>query len=341
MFFLAGGLSEVAASLLVAPVEVVKARMQLGADPHRATGGLVGARSNFTSVPAGLAGVYRERGLRGLTAGWNAGLMMDMTYSATQFLLYETIKGRLRAARAAGGGGGGGVGGSGPGTTDEDGVYHLATSETLAAGCMAGGISALLTNPLDVITSRLMVQDHSNRYGGGMWEVARFTIREGPVAMWRGALPRAAQLAPMSAVAFSVYEAMKLYLGRDGAGGSGGDHHHLHHDGAVARGAGGGPAPHSVRAFASATAASEEEAAAWGKGLARPRAGGAAAYAAARQPVGRAGVRESGGSGSAAWGGGVAPAAAALDGVAGAWDGLLSRSPRWAALSLHDCAAGW
>jgi hypothetical protein len=211
VYFTAGGLSEVAASLLVAPVEVVKARLQLGVNPHRATGGLVGAATNFTSVPNALAGVYRERGLPGLVAGWNAGLAMDMSYSATQFMLYESVKARLVAARRR---------------DADDADAHPTTAETLGAGCVAGGIAAVVTNPLDVITSRLMVQDHSHRYGGGMWEVARQTVSEGPVAMWRGTLPRAAQLAPMSALSFAVYEAARLLLhdghSSSGSGGNGG-----------------------------------------------------------------------------------------------------------------------
>ena len=195
VFFAAGGLSELASSLLVVPMEVVKARLQLGENPSRATGGLVSATYNFRGIAEGFQGVYRERGFRGLTAGWNACLLLDMCYSATQFFVYEVTKAAWTSSR--------------------DGAAPT-TAQTLLSGSIAGGVAALVTNPLDVVTSRLMVQDHRNAYGGGsILRVLRATMAEAPIALWRGTLPRVAQLAPLSAVNFFVYEAVRKLL-KDG-----------------------------------------------------------------------------------------------------------------------------
>ena len=135
VYFAAGGLAELFSSLLVVPMEVVKARLQLGENPSRATGGLVSMTKNFAGIASAFRGVYGERGFRGLTAGWNACLLLDMSFSATQFFCYEMAK----RGFAAGGDG-----------------APLSVGQTLAAGALAGAVAAFATNPLDVVTSRLM-----------------------------------------------------------------------------------------------------------------------------------------------------------------------------------------
>ena len=45
-----------------------------------------------------------------------------------------------------------------------------------------------------------------------MWSVARKAVAEGPVALWRGALPRVAYMAPLTAISFTVYEAVRSVL---------------------------------------------------------------------------------------------------------------------------------
>jgi len=190
VFFIAGALSELSSSLVFVPFDVVKSRLQLGANPSRATGGLVAATTNYASLPAALAGIYREAGVRGLTAGWGAGLLLDSTFSGTQFLLYELAKRTVRRARRR----------------------DPTPAETLACGCLAGGLAAAVTNPLDVVASRLQCQDAARRYGINFATVLGATIREGPVALWRGSLPRVMQIAPLSALSFTVYEGMRRYL---------------------------------------------------------------------------------------------------------------------------------
>jgi len=190
VFFIAGGLSELASSLCFVPFDVVKSRLQLGDNPARATGGVVALERNYPSLHTALAGIYRESGIRGLTAGWSAGLALDMTFSGTQFLLYELSKRAVRRAKRR----------------------DPTAGETLACGCVSGGIAAGLTNPLDVIASRLQCQDDKRGYGSTFASVLRATLREGPIALWRGTLPRVAQIAPLSALSFTVYEGMRRYL---------------------------------------------------------------------------------------------------------------------------------
>lgn len=240
VYFTAGAMSELFASLVFVPLEVVKSRLQLGANPHRATGGIVASHTNFPSIRAALAGIYAERGMAGLTAGWKSGFVQDMCFSAVQFLVYERLKRYFEdrradvhaAARARARASGAsnlirradvehdmehkhahqlhsrsyGHGSERPHKP------QLSVHETLLAGSISGGLAAALTNPLDVVTSRLMVQDAKAGYGTGMVSVWNATLREGPTALWRGTIPRVAQTAPLSAIAFAVYEGMRSWF---------------------------------------------------------------------------------------------------------------------------------
>ena len=87
------------------------------------------------------------------------------------------------------------------------------SAEALGLGFVSGAAAAAVTNPIDVIAARMMVQDSRLRYGGSsLVAVARATLSEGTTAMWRGTLPRMAQLAPSSAVNLAVYEAARKWL---------------------------------------------------------------------------------------------------------------------------------
>jgi len=220
VFFCAGAASELFASLVFVPLEVVKSRMQLGENPNRATGGVVSSTTNFKTVREALVEIYKERGLTGLTAGWKSGFVQDIVFSATQFLFYENLKiWKLQSKRKE-------VRDVNETKTSTNNSRGVATDystslpyyDTLLCGCISGGIAAALTNPLDVLTSRLMVQDGRGGYGGsGVFTMLRAILtKEGPSALWRGTLPRVAQTAPLSAISFAVYEAMKAYLSKSG-----------------------------------------------------------------------------------------------------------------------------
>ena len=75
VYFVSGAASEVVASLFTLPLEVAKSRLQLGVSPHRATGGIIPQHENYASVRHALAGLYKDRGMRGLYAGWHSVLL--------------------------------------------------------------------------------------------------------------------------------------------------------------------------------------------------------------------------------------------------------------------------
>ena len=58
--FVAGGVAEFCSSILFVPFDVVRSRLQLGCNPHRATGGLVADTKNYPSIANALGSIWRR-----------------------------------------------------------------------------------------------------------------------------------------------------------------------------------------------------------------------------------------------------------------------------------------
>ena len=76
------------------------------------------------------------------------------------------------------------------------------------SGSAAGFVAAWVSNPLEVITSRLMTKDTLFRAVSSDWIPLFFTL-SGVRMMWRGAFARSSMMASHAAVTFTVYEYMK------------------------------------------------------------------------------------------------------------------------------------
>lgn len=172
--FAAGAASDLVSSLVYVPMEVVKCRLQLGRDPAAWTAGVVSAGQAYRGTAHALATIFRREGLRGLYAGFGACIVTDCAYSAAQFLVYEQVSpgprtrvhvGEHECARAASRQ----PNAASPLPPQLKGLFRhrtragvaeprLTTPAVLASGAGAGAVAAALTNPLDVITTRLMIQ---------------------------------------------------------------------------------------------------------------------------------------------------------------------------------------
>lgn len=89
-------------------------------------------------------------------------------------------------------------------------------------GALAGGIAAAVTNPLDVVKTRLQTQPGGvERMYTGVFDCMRRVVREeGWGALGRGVGARVAWVAPSSAIVLAVFEATGRALG-GGEGASG------------------------------------------------------------------------------------------------------------------------
>jgi hypothetical protein len=89
--------------------------------------------------------------------------------------------------------------------------------DTMVAGAVAGGIGSYVTNPLDVLKTRL--QTDSSLYKGSIVMCARATMKEGgAMAFLRGSVPRLLHKIPANGAFFLFYEFFGRLLHVEGVG---------------------------------------------------------------------------------------------------------------------------
>lgn len=77
--------------------------------------------------------------------------------------------------------------------------------ETVAVGALSGGLAAVVTTPFDVMKTRMMTAPQGMRMS---MSVVAFSIlrNEGPLGLFKGAVPRFFWIAPLGAMNFAGYE---------------------------------------------------------------------------------------------------------------------------------------
>ncbi|PIN16741.1 Mitochondrial carrier protein PET8 [Handroanthus impetiginosus] len=150
------------------PCEVLKQRLQAGL---------------FNNVGEAIVGTWQQDGLRGFFRGTGATLFREVPFYVAGMGLYAESK---KAAQKLLG-------------------RELEPWETIAVGALSGGLSAVLTTPLDVIKTRMMTAPPGRPITLSM---VAFSIlhHEGPLGLFKGAVPRFFWIAPLGAMNFAGYE---------------------------------------------------------------------------------------------------------------------------------------
>ena len=155
-------ISEVIACTVRVPVEVIKQRMQVGIYKNK----------NFLSV---LYKIIRSEGGFGLYRGFTATIQREIPFAAIQFPIYEGLKKKFAG---------------------DDRIWMA------LCGSVAGGLTALITTPLDVLKTRTMLNIHHDERPSlkNIW-------REGNIkSLFSGAVPRVLWVSIGGFVFFGVYE---------------------------------------------------------------------------------------------------------------------------------------
>lgn len=127
----AASCGEVASCIIRVPTEVVKQRAQ--------------AMKHHSSLSAfkEILSARHEGRIAGLYRGFGITLMREIPFTMIQFPLYEAMK-RWRARRT--------------------GKTKVNAFEAGVCGCIAGGIGAAFTTPLDVLKTRIMLNKEVGRF---------------------------------------------------------------------------------------------------------------------------------------------------------------------------------
>lgn len=162
------------------PMDTVKQRRQLHVHAYRGT---------LHCLKRMLA----TEGMRGLYAGYTTTLAMNVPYHALYFNTYELARRRL---------------------VDPEAQTYSASHHMMAGGA-AGVVAAALTNPLDVVRTRLQTQgDLAPQYHtrGLIVTMKRLWLEEGMRGLTRGLLPRMIFHSTSAAILWTSYEYFKYLL---------------------------------------------------------------------------------------------------------------------------------
>ncbi|KAL7540088.1 hypothetical protein ACHAWF_006596 [Thalassiosira exigua] len=135
VYLLSGAAGELVGSAVRAPAEAVKSTVQSGLEPTASAA----ARRVF-GTPESRSNVVRA---------WSASIWRDVPFGAIQLAIFELVKAHIL---------------NDPNLDFDSGTL---ASEALI-GAFAGGCGALLTNPFDIVTTRIITQDvDAEETGGG------------------------------------------------------------------------------------------------------------------------------------------------------------------------------
>lgn len=195
--FVCAALSFVTASVVIVPGELIKQRLQMG---------------HISSISNGIANIWTMDGPRGFFRGYTSVCMRDIPYTMLELGIYDNMKTFLLGRRRRGGEEEGANQFRGGGEGEED--TRLYAWEEICAAALSGGITAFLTNPLDMIKTRLMV--NAKEYSG-FRDCLRKTIMNknnsgGFASLFRGSLARVTWIMPSTAIYLPAYDFLKRRL---------------------------------------------------------------------------------------------------------------------------------
>lgn len=173
----AAAAGDIAGSTVRLPFEVIKQRVQSGM---------------YSSAMDACRKTLATEGIPGFFSGYGSLIMRELPFDAIQFPLYELLKARWRKMEGR--------------------VTELETWKTSVCGSLAGGASAAITTPLDVVKTRLMTQGDAGKYRGIIHGLRTIAQEEGPAALMSGVAPRVIWISVGGAVFFGAYEGAKKLL---------------------------------------------------------------------------------------------------------------------------------
>ncbi|KAL2129587.1 hypothetical protein VTI74DRAFT_7558 [Chaetomium olivicolor] len=190
----AGATAGLIARFVIAPLDVVKIRLQLQthslSDPlsHQ---NLHGGPIYKGTLPT-LRHILRHEGLTGLWKGNVPAELLYVCYSAVQFTTYRSATLFLHS------------------TLGEGALPQSA--ESFIAGAVGGGAATAATYPLDLLRTRFAAQGNDRVYSGLRQAVRQIHREEGLRGFFRGLGPGLGQIVPYMGFFFAVYETLRPHL---------------------------------------------------------------------------------------------------------------------------------
>ncbi|EPE07089.1 mitochondrial deoxynucleotide carrier [Ophiostoma piceae UAMH 11346] len=197
---IAGGTAGLIARFFVAPLDVVKIRLQL--QTHSLSDPLSQRNINGGPIYKGtlrtMRHIVRHEGITGLWKGNVPAELLYVCYSATQFTAYRAATVSLAQIH------------------DALGIPATPPLDSFVAGASAGAAATAATYPLDLLRTRFAAQGNDadrvyTSLRGAVRDIAR---DEGATGFFRGLGPALIQIAPYMGAFFTFYEGLKPITNR-------------------------------------------------------------------------------------------------------------------------------
>mmetsp|Transcript_30085 Transcript_30085/g.43986 ORF Transcript_30085/g.43986 Transcript_30085/m.43986 type:complete len:275 (+) Transcript_30085:68-892(+) len=177
-YMAASSAGEIAACLVRVPTENVKQKLQAGL---------------FKTTGETINHILKTQGASGFYVGYMTTVAREIPFSFIQFPIYEGMKKRITKYQG----------------------YEVTTVQSSLCGSVAGGFSAAVTTPLDVVKTRLMLGKDAQgvAYKGAMDTIKRIHAEGGPSRFLSGVGPRTMWISIGGCVFFGAYEGAKSAIG--------------------------------------------------------------------------------------------------------------------------------
>jgi solute carrier family 25 oxoglutarate transporter 11 len=185
--FLFGGLSGMAATCFVQPLDLVKNRMQLS--------GVGGGKKEYKTSLHAISSILRNEGIVAMYSGLSAGLLRQATYTTTRLGIYTWLFEMFSDPQ-----------GTPPG-------FFMKA----ALGMAAGVCGAFVGTPAEVALVRMTADGRlppaeRRNYTSVFNALARMTREEGILTLWRGTIPTMGRAMVVNAAQLASYSQAKQLL---------------------------------------------------------------------------------------------------------------------------------
>ncbi|KAJ3288195.1 hypothetical protein HDU79_005024 [Rhizoclosmatium sp. JEL0117] len=183
--FVFGGVSGMAATTIIQPIDMVKVRIQLAGE---------GAKGKGASAFAVASSLIRSHGIAAFYTGLSAGLLRQATYTTARMGIFNSLIEYIQ----------------------KDGA-KASLSQRAIAGLAAGGLGAVAGNPCDLALIRMQADGllpaaQRANYTSVIDAIVRIAKTEGVLALWKGCGPTVVRAMALNLGMLSTYSEAKSRL---------------------------------------------------------------------------------------------------------------------------------
>lgn len=187
-----GALARGFSATLVTPLELLRTRLQASTSTS--------SSRNLTGILLELGRQVKQEGPTVMFRGLVPTLYRDVPFSAIYFAGYESMK-RI-------------ITGAGLGERNAEDGRGKEFSVAFISGSTSGILAAIVTQPFDLIKTRLQAEDSQSkkRMSGIMNAMKQIVEKEGSAGLFRGLSPRVAKVAPACGIMIASFEFIGRWL---------------------------------------------------------------------------------------------------------------------------------